>query len=202
MGEGMNSDTEHLKQLAYVCSCLRKDRKPEKVVELTDNVLRDHSRYASLDGFDRILCTRGAAFRDIGRPEEALKCALESIKAKSEFCYAYNLAGAAYYNLGQFKRGDHFFAEAKNRGADEAHIESLKKNARRHREQTQPKPPGSVPKDTGVIPVEHYGEEYDMKMGIDGDGLREMKLICEELSDLSDSFQRSDDDGWFYSDDD
>ena len=32
--------------------------------------------------------------------------------------------------------------------------------------------------------------------------LREMDLIHEELSDLSDSFQRSDDDGWFYSDED
>jgi tetratricopeptide (TPR) repeat protein len=196
----MNTDAEHLKQLAYVCSCLRKERKPDKVIALTENVLRYRSRYVTSDGFDRILCTRGAAFRDIGRPEEALRCALESIEVKSVFCYAYNLAGAAYYNLGQFTPGDRFFAEAHKRGADEAHIDRLKKSARRQWEQTQPTPAVSVPSDARVMPVDSYGDDEEMSMGIDGDALRELDLIHEELSDLSDSFQRSNDNGWFYSD--
>lgn len=193
-----NNDAEHLKQLAYVCSWLRKDRKSDKVIELTDNVLRDRPRYSAVDGFDRILCTRGAAFRDIGRPDEALKCALESIKISSVFCYAFNLAGAAYYNLGQFVAGDRQFAEARKRGADEIHIEGLKKRAKRQWEKNQANPTLPIPQDDQDGVLDTYGDDDEGRLGVDGDALREADLIKEELTELSDSFHRSGDDGWFY----
>lgn len=79
-----------------------------------------------------ILTTRGGAFRDLDMLSEAKSYALRAIKIDSRSHYPYSLLGAIYYQSGEPAKGDEFFSEARERGANsnqDKEIRSAVKNA-------------------------------------------------------------------------
>lgn len=200
----MKETDETLTDLARRCSWLRKEGKPEMVLTLTEKIASDIDKHRSEDGIDRILCTRGAAFRQLGKSYEALRCALESISLRSDFRYAYNLAGASCFDMGNFEKGDAFFDEAGKRGLNKAWIEQLKKSGRARWEKMQKAKSRAVSASETrfTAAYEEYGFEESYDEFDDTEFREEMELITEELTDYADSMERSNDNGWFYSDDD
>ncbi|MGG6295138.1 hypothetical protein ACQ4M4_12160 [Leptolyngbya sp. AN02str] len=66
-----------------------------------------------------LLVTRGAAFRDLGRLDEAEKCAVQAMECQPESHQPYTLMGAIYYDRCEYAKGDHWFDMAAERGAND-----------------------------------------------------------------------------------
>lgn len=193
-----------LENLATECARLRYQGNPGEAIKLTDDVIHNLDKYESQGGLDRIYCTRGAAFRQIGNNEEALKCAFISLEINSEFRYAYNLAGAATIGLGNLQKAEVLFEEARKRGVNASHIEKLKRLAIDREVKTTAISRSSVIKQSkhiyafeeyGFEPKDLYGHAYSAY---------EERFYQDEMYKETDSFsemwERSNDDGWFYGD--
>ena len=97
------------------CSFWRMAEKPLNGVKITETLARPP--YAGDPKLKAaILTTRGGAFRDLKKLDEAEACAQQAIKLDQQY-YPYMLLGAVYYQKGDPQRGDVYFAQAVNLGA-------------------------------------------------------------------------------------
>jgi len=93
----------------------RKAEAPAFALQQTTDLDFKHIKPAKLRG--ALLTTRGGAFRDIDRLNEAEQCALEAIKHFPDSHHPYTLLGALCYDTGRYPEGDRWFEEAVERGA-------------------------------------------------------------------------------------
>jgi len=63
--------------------------------------------------------TRGAAFRDLDRLDEAENCASPAMECQPDSHQPYTLLGAICYDRGEYGKGDQWFEMAAARGADD-----------------------------------------------------------------------------------
>ena len=98
--------------LVYASSYWREANDPYQSIEIT-NEIRVQNRKAMA----ALLTTRGGAFRDISRLDEAEACAKDALEHGKDNYHPYNLLGAIYYQRGRFEKGDEYYEKAKELGA-------------------------------------------------------------------------------------
>lgn len=102
-------------KLANASAHWRKAEAPAFALQQTTDLDFKHIKPAKLRG--ALLTTRGGAFRDIDRLNDAEQCALEAIKHFPDSHHPYTLLGALCYDTGRYPEGDRWFEEAVKRGA-------------------------------------------------------------------------------------
>lgn len=93
----------------------RKADEPENALKVTENV--NWNKVQEPDLKATLLVTRGAAFRDLDRLDEAESCAVQAMECQPESYQPYTLMGAIYYNRCQYSEGHKWFEMAVERGA-------------------------------------------------------------------------------------
>ncbi|MEG4962010.1 MULTISPECIES: hypothetical protein [unclassified Microcoleus] len=93
----------------------RKADKPRSALKLTENL--DFNQIKENKLKSALLTTRGGAFRDIDKLDDAEKCALKAIEYQPQSHHPYTLMGAICFERGQFLEGERWFNEAIKRGA-------------------------------------------------------------------------------------
>lgn len=102
-------------KLPAASSNWRKADAPEKALQVTENV--NWHKIKESDLKSALLVTRGAAFRDLNRLDEAENCATQAKKCQPDSHRPYTLMGAIYYDLSEYSEGDRWFEMAAERGA-------------------------------------------------------------------------------------
>ena len=100
----------------------RKADEPESALKVTENLEFDQIKENKLKS--ALLTTRGGAFRDIHKLDDAEKCALKAIEYQPQSHHPYTLMGAICFERGQFSEGERWFNEAIKRGAESEDIDS------------------------------------------------------------------------------
>jgi len=95
----------------------RKADNPENALKLTENLILEYIKLSKLRA--ALLTTRGGALRDIGKNEDAEKCAREAIEYYPDNHNPYTLMGALCFDASRYQEGLEWFAEAVKRGAKE-----------------------------------------------------------------------------------
>ena len=95
----------------------RKADESENALKVTENVNWNKVQESDLKA--ALLVTRGAAFRDLGRLDEAESCASQAMECQPESHQPYTLMGAIYYDRCEYLEGDKWFEMAAERGADD-----------------------------------------------------------------------------------
>jgi len=93
----------------------RKANEPDKALKVTDQINWTKVRESDLKS--ALLVTRGAAFRDIRRLDDAEDCATQAIESQPESHQPYTLMGAICYDRSEYSDGDEWFEMAAERGA-------------------------------------------------------------------------------------
>ncbi|WP_333336829.1 hypothetical protein [Microcoleus sp. BROC3] len=93
----------------------RKADKPRSALKLTENL--DFNQIKENKLKSALLTTRGGAFRDIDKLDDAQKCALKAIEYQPQSHHPYTLMGAICFERGEFLEGERWFNEAIKRGA-------------------------------------------------------------------------------------
>ncbi|MEG4500440.1 hypothetical protein QUB05_24540 [Microcoleus sp. F10-C6] len=110
----------------------RKADKPRSALKLTENL--DFNQIKENKLKSALLTTRGGAFRDIDKLDDAQKCALKAIEYQPQSHHPYTLMGAICFERGQFLEGERWFNEAIKRGASprdqDAEMKRVVKNAK------------------------------------------------------------------------
>ncbi len=75
------------------------------------------SKVQEVDLKSALLVTRGAAFRDLARLDEAENCAAQAMEFQPNNHQPYTLMGAICYDQGKYPEGDTWFEMAAQRGA-------------------------------------------------------------------------------------
>ncbi|MFN6034281.1 MAG: hypothetical protein ACK48B_09615, partial [Dolichospermum sp.] len=108
--------------LVNASSHLRKADRSKSALELTDNLplnsIKDNKLKSAL------LTTRGGAFRDCDKLDDAEICALQAMKYQADSHHPYTLMGAICYQQGKYFEGDKWFNEAIKRGAKPLDMDS------------------------------------------------------------------------------
>lgn len=108
--------------LVNASSHLRKADRSKSALELTDNLplnsIKDNKLKSAL------LTTRGGAFRDCDKLDDAEICALQAMKYQADSHHPYTLMGAICYQQGKYFGGDKWFNEAIKRGAKPLDMDS------------------------------------------------------------------------------
>lgn len=108
--------------LVNASSHLRKADRSKSALELTDNLplnsIKDNKLKSAL------LTTRGGAFRDCDKLDDAEICALQAMKYQADSHHPYTLMGAICYEQGKYFEGDKWFNEAIKRGAKPLDMDS------------------------------------------------------------------------------
>lgn len=84
---------------------------PKHALELTANITIEKSNNLKA----RILTSRGGAFRDLNKHEEAINCALKAVEHDDTGCCPFNLLGAIYLDLDKIEQGRDYFDIAKDK---------------------------------------------------------------------------------------
>ncbi|MEG5137250.1 MULTISPECIES: hypothetical protein [unclassified Microcoleus] len=100
----------------------RKADEPESALKVTENLDFDQIKENKLKS--ALLTTRGGAFRDIHKLDDAEKCALKAIEYQPQSHHPYTLMGAICFERGQFLEGERWFKDAIKRGAESEDIDS------------------------------------------------------------------------------
>ncbi|MEG5041351.1 MULTISPECIES: hypothetical protein [unclassified Microcoleus] len=100
----------------------RKADEPRSALQVTENLDFDQIKENKLKS--ALLTTRGGAFRDIDKLDDAQKCALKAIEYQPQSHHPYTLMGAICFERGQFSEGERWFKEAIKRGAESEDIDS------------------------------------------------------------------------------
>lgn len=100
----------------------RKADEPESALQVTENLDFDQIKENKLKS--ALLTTRGGAFRDIDKLDDAQKCALKAIEYQPQSHHPYTLMGAICFERGQYSQGDDWFNKAIKRGAESEDIDS------------------------------------------------------------------------------
>ncbi|MEG4992253.1 hypothetical protein QUB19_04330 [Microcoleus sp. B4-C5] len=110
----------------------RKAGQPRSALKLTENLDFDKIKENKLKS--ALLTTRGGAFRDIDKLDDAERCALKAIEYQPQSHHPYTLMGAICFERGQFLEGERWFNEAIKRGASprdqDAEMKRVVKNAK------------------------------------------------------------------------
>ena len=110
----------------------RKAEQPKQALKLTDNLNFDKIKENKLKS--ALLTTRGGAFRDIDKLDEAEECARKAIEYQPSSHHPYTLMGAICFERGEYSQGENWFAEAIKRGASprdqDAEMKRVVKNAK------------------------------------------------------------------------
>ncbi|MEQ8969482.1 MAG: hypothetical protein RIE73_03700 [Coleofasciculus sp. C1-SOL-03] len=93
----------------------RKANESDKALKVTDQINWTKVRESALKS--ALLVTRGAAFRDLRRLDEAEDCATQAIESQPESHQPYTLMGAICYDRSEYSDGDEWFEMAAERGA-------------------------------------------------------------------------------------
>jgi hypothetical protein len=106
----------------------RDNSQPDKSIQITEDLLNQHN---SLNGRIRaaIFTTRGGAFRDLHRLEDAEHSANSAIQVDPKNYYPYNLLGAIYFERGNAEQGEVYFLKALELGAPQRSQEDQMKGA-------------------------------------------------------------------------
>ncbi|MEG4205374.1 hypothetical protein QUA20_15755 [Microcoleus sp. Pol7_A1] len=119
-------------KLPNASSHWRKAGQPRSALKLTENLDFDKIKENKLKS--ALLTTRGGAFRDIDKLDDAQKCALKAIEYQPQSHHPYTLMGAICFERGQFLEGERWFNEAIKRGASprdqDAEMKRVVKNAK------------------------------------------------------------------------
>ena len=100
----------------------RKADEPNSALKVTENLDFDQIKENKLKS--ALLTTRGGAFRDIDKLDDAQKCALKAIEYQPQSHHPYTLMGAICFERSQFLEGERWFKEAIKRGAESEDIDS------------------------------------------------------------------------------
>ncbi|MEG4485010.1 hypothetical protein [Microcoleus sp. D2_18a_B4] len=100
----------------------RKADEPESALKVTENLDFDQIKENKLKS--ALLTTRGGAFRDVDKLDDAQKCALKAIEYQPQSHHPYTLMGAICFERSQFSEGERWFNEAIKRGAKSEDIDS------------------------------------------------------------------------------
>lgn len=95
----------------------RKANEPEQALKVTETV--NWHKVQESDLRAAIWGTRGAAFRDLDRLDEAENCAMQAMECQPESHQPYTLMGAIEYDRSNYPEGDRWFKMAAERGADD-----------------------------------------------------------------------------------
>jgi hypothetical protein len=95
----------------------RKADEPEQALKATENI--NWSKVKEPDLKSALWVTRGAAFRDLMKLDEAESCANQAIEYQPNNHQPYTLMGAICYDRGQYVDGDKWFLMAIERGASD-----------------------------------------------------------------------------------
>jgi len=95
----------------------RKADEPENALKVTDNI--NWTKVKESDLKSALLVTRGAAFRDLERLDEAEECATKAIESQPDNHQPYTLMGAICYDRREYSEGDQWFEMAAERGAND-----------------------------------------------------------------------------------
>ena len=110
----------------------RKADEPKSALQVTENLDFDQIKENKLKS--ALLTTRGGAFRDIDKLDDAHKCALKAIEYQPQSHHPYTLMGAICFERSQFSEGERWFNEAIKRGASprdqDAEMKRVVKNAK------------------------------------------------------------------------
>ncbi|MEG4812011.1 hypothetical protein QUA82_30960 [Microcoleus sp. F8-D3] len=110
----------------------RKAEQPRSALKLTENLNFDKIKENKLKS--ALLTTRGGAFRDIDKLDDAERCALKAIEYQPQSHHPYTLMGAICFERSQFSEGERWFNEAIKRGASprdqDAEMKRVVKNAK------------------------------------------------------------------------
>ena len=108
--------------LVNASSHLRKADRSKSALELTDNLplnsIKDNKLKSAL------LTTRGGAFRDCDKLDDAEICARQAMKYQADSHHPYTLMGAICYDRYEYEKGSYWFEQAIQRGADIEDIDS------------------------------------------------------------------------------
>jgi len=97
-------DAWHIIKAASLC---RKLQKPQKALELTENIsVKDPKKQSAVH------TSRGGAYKDLEIYDKALEAANKARKLQPGSYYPYNLFGGIYYKLGNPSQGDTYFDKA------------------------------------------------------------------------------------------
>ena len=101
-----------------ISSYWRKAKEPSKALEITSKSKVNLEKLKDQDLKARILVTRGAAFRDVSKLNEAKNLALQAHKIDSKSHHLCTLLRAICYGIGEYGEGDSWFEKARKRGAN------------------------------------------------------------------------------------
>ncbi|MEH2337325.1 hypothetical protein [Nostoc sp.] len=102
----------------------RKANEPERALKLTN---LDLNRVNDSNLKSAILVTRGAAFRDSDKLDDAETCANKAMEYQPDSHQPYTLMGAICYDKYDYEQGDYWFEQAIERGAETEDIDAERK---------------------------------------------------------------------------
>jgi hypothetical protein len=124
--------TDNKWNLANASSHWRKADEPEQALQLTNNLEFDKIKENKLKS--ALLTSRGGAFRDIQKLDNAENCARQAIEYQPKSHHPYTLMGAICFERHQYSDGEYWFQEAIKRGANprdmDSEIKRVVKNAK------------------------------------------------------------------------
>lgn len=106
------------------CSLLRRTNDHKKALRLSGSLLTSGWSGKELSA---LLTTRGGALRDVADSLQAWSCGQRAIQANSDSPHSYMLLGALCYDDNRREEGDQHFRSARERGATDTQIESIKR---------------------------------------------------------------------------
>lgn len=95
----------------------RKANEPKNALKITEKA--NWNKVKESDLKSALWVTRGAAFRDLHRLDEAKTCATQAMECQPESHQPYTLLGAICYDQGEYAQGDLWFGMAVERGAND-----------------------------------------------------------------------------------
>ncbi|MFW9264752.1 hypothetical protein [Nostoc sp. CALU 546] len=107
--------TGHKWNIATASGYWRKANEPERALKLT-NI--DLNRVNDSNLKSAILVTRGAAFRDSHKLDDAEDCAKKAMEYQPDSHQPYTLMGAICYDRHDYEQGNYWFEQAIQRGAE------------------------------------------------------------------------------------
>ena len=102
----------------------RKANEPERALKLTN---LDLNRVNDSNLKSAILVTRGAAFRDSDKLDDAETCANKAMEYQPDSHQPYTLRGAICYDKYDYEQGDYWFEQAIEHGAETEDIDAERK---------------------------------------------------------------------------
>jgi hypothetical protein len=124
--------TQNKWNLPNASSHWRSADEPKRALKLTENLKFDKIKEDKLKS--ALLTTRGGAFRDINKLDDAEKCALKAIEYHEKSHHPYTLMGAICFERADYLEGEVWFEKAIQRGAsprdEDREIKRVLKNAK------------------------------------------------------------------------